>query len=259
MSEILLEVKNLSVHFGGLRAVDGVSFSVANGEILGLLGPNGAGKTTCFNALSGVYKATAGEIFLSGRKVNGQPPYRMAQIGIGRTFQIVRPFANLSVLENVMVPLGGNPYRGNFFRSLAAYQKKHVIDNALEILTWVGLEKSARDKAASLPIGSLRRLEIARALALRPKLLLLDESFSGLRHSEIVQIESLVRGVRERGISVLLIEHNMKVAMALSDRVVVFDRGKKLAEGLPSVIAANPSVIEAYLGGSDYGKSDDVA
>ncbi|MDR3254542.1 MAG: ABC transporter ATP-binding protein [Synergistaceae bacterium] len=253
MSRALLEVHGISVVFGGLRAVDDVSFEIHDREILGLLGPNGAGKTTCFNAISGVYPPTLGDILLDGARTNGAPPHGMARLGVGRTFQIVRPFSGLSVRENVIVALGGPRYRGNLLRSLTSWRKKGIADEAGAILDRVGLLDVADRTSGQLPIGSLRRVEIARALALSPRLLLLDESFSGLRSTEIAQIEELIRSIREDGVSVLLIEHNMKVAMGLSDRVVVLDHGRKLAEGKPSEVASNQAVIEAYLGRGERG------
>ena len=254
MSDALLAIKKLSIHFGGLKAIDDVSFEVKKSEILGLLGPNGAGKTTCFNAISGIYRPTAGEILLEDTRMDGLTPYQVAEMGIGRTFQIVKPFAGLTVLDNVIIPLGLEHHRGNILRSFVKYGEKSVIDEAQALLDRVGLADQGGRRAGLLPIGSLRRLEIARALALKPKILLLDESFSGLRHNEITQIEELVRDIKGRGISVLLIEHNMKVAMSLSDRIVVLDHGNKLAEGLPCEIASNQAVIEAYLGKGESGR-----
>ena len=248
MSAELLSVRDLSIQFGGLKAVDGVDFDMNHGEILGLLGPNGAGKTTCFNMISGVYRPTRGEIRFQGARTDGLAPHQMAALGIGRTFQIVKPFATLSVRENVCIALGGNRYRGNLLGSFRFWRRPSVLEEAERILRDVGLGDRMDQRAGLLPIGNLRKLEIARSLALHPKLLLLDESFSGLRHEEIEQIEVLVRRIREQGISILLIEHNMKVAMGLSDRIVVLDHGRKLAEGLPQEISRNPEVIEAYLG-----------
>lgn len=248
MSSALLTVKNLSIRFGGLKAVEGVSFEVRSGEIMGLLGPNGAGKTSCFNAISCVYKPTHGEIYLEGRRIDGLSSNKAAKRGIGRTFQVVKPFSGLTVLENVVVPLGVGHLQGNLLRSFAPYGTRRVLDEARAILETVGLEALADRQSGLLPIGNLRRLEIARALALKPRLLLLDESFSGLRYAEIARIEDLVRDIRNRGIAVLLIEHNMNVAMSLCDRIVVLDHGAKLAEGLPREIAKNQAVVDAYLG-----------
>ncbi len=250
MSEPLLSLKEVSMHFGGLKALDRISFELHEGEILGLIGPNGAGKTTCFNTISGVYRPTAGMILFGGVRTDGLPPQKMAALGIGRTFQIVRPFPNLTVLENVIVALGLGCYR-EIIPSCSSWRGKVTREKAMELLSKVGLKDAATQKAGLLPLGNLRRLELARALALNPRLLLLDESFSGLRHEEISMQEQLVRQTRASGISVLLIEHNMRVAMGLSDRLVVLDHGLKLAEGKPESIRKNPDVIRAYLGKGD--------
>lgn len=254
MARPLVSVKELSKQFGGLKAVDDVSFEIYPGELLGLLGPNGAGKTTCFNMISGVYKPTAGEIRIDDSRTDGLPPHKMAAMGVGRTFQVVKPFSGLSVMDNVIVALGVDIYP-HFFRALAPWNTQKTRDKAMEILTMVGLEKEAQMRAGLLPLGNLRKLEIARAMALDPRLLLLDECFSGLRHEEIKVIEDLIRSIQDKGVAILLIEHNMKVAMGLSQRIVVLDHGRMLAQGTPAEITANPAVIEAYLGkgGADNG------
>jgi branched-chain amino acid transport system ATP-binding protein len=247
MNRPLLDITGLSKHFGGLRAVDGVSFQVRRGEILGLLGPNGAGKTVCFNLVSGVYKPTAGKIVFDGRRTDGLPPHVIAGLGIGRTFQIVRPFAHLTVLENVIAARGIARYRNlpNIWSSWKTLAERR---EALHLLEQVGLAELAERRAGLLPLGNLRRLEIARAIAVGGKLILLDESFSGLRHEEIAHLEALIRAIRADGLTVLLIEHNMRVAMGLCDRLVVLHHGRKLAEGRPAEIRADEAVIEAYLG-----------
>jgi branched-chain amino acid transport system ATP-binding protein len=247
MNQPLLELNAVSRHFGGLRAVDDVSFSLQRGEILGLIGPNGAGKTVCFNLISGVYKSTAGRIVFDERRIDGLSPDRIAELGIGRTFQIVKPFASLTVLENVLVAAGIARYRaltGVWSSWKTAAEKR----KAMELLDRVGLSELAGRRSGLLPLGNLRRLEIARALAVGRKLILLDESFSGLRHEESAQLEALIRSIRKAGLTVLLIEHNMRVAMSLCDRLVVLEHGHKLAEGPPAEIRRNEAVIEAYLG-----------
>jgi len=245
--EMILQVQDLSRHFGGLKAVDGVSFHVKKGEILGLIGPNGAGKTTCFNVISGVYKPTAGSIYLAGERIDGLPAHDIASKGIGRTFQIVRPFAGMTARRNVLVGLGMPRYR-SLSKSWPVFNTEANREHAAEFLRDVGIEDLAETPSATLSLGNLRRLEIARALALEPRLLLLDESFSGLSQEEIGKMMRLVERIRDRGISVLLIEHNMRVAMTLCRRLVVLDHGRKLAEGSPEEIRSDEGVIEAYLG-----------
>ncbi len=243
----LLDIRNVSRHFGGLKAVDGVSFRVHQGEIVGLIGPNGAGKTTLFNLISGFLKPTGGEIYFRGHAVHGKRPNEIARLGVGRTFQIVKPFAELSVRDNVLAGMGHDIYP-SLQAFLHHYHTPSAIARANTILEDVGLAVYADARADTLPIGLQRRLEIARALALSPILLLLDESAAGLTHEEASELAALIRDLRERGITILLVEHNMRFAMNLCERIVVLNQGRILAQGSPEEIQRNPAVIEAYLG-----------
>ena len=254
MNETLLAVKEVSKYFGGLKALDRIDFEVKSGEILGLIGPNGAGKTVCFNLISGVYGSSSGKIMFNGRRTDGTASHQVAKLGVGRTFQIVKPFASLSVLENVLVARGIARYQ-NFAKIWSSWKSNSERQKGLKMLERVGLADLAHRKAGLLPLGNLRRLEIARALTVGTRLILLDESFSGLRHEEITNLEALIRGIRDDGTAVLLIEHNMRVAMKLCDRLVVLDHGRKIAEGSPEAIRQDERVVEAYLGRKEAGNA----
>lgn len=243
----LLEISALTKEFDGLRALDRVTFFAEGAEILGLIGPNGAGKTTLFNLISGIYAPTGGEIRFQGTSTLKRKPHQISHMGIGRTFQIVRPFPNLDVETNVLVAFGHRFYP-SLPRSIRSYLRPDIQDEVRGLIDKTGLRPHARQLAKNLPLGLKKRLEIARALALNPRLLLLDEPSAGLRYEESVQLMELIRRVREQGIGVLLIEHNMQVVMDLCQRIVVLDHGSKIAEGTPGEIRSNPKVIQAYLG-----------
>lgn len=247
---MLLEVKNLSKEFDGLRALDQVSFIAHEGEILGIIGPNGAGKTTLFNIISGIYAPSDGEIFFQGKSILRMKPHQISRLGVGRTFQIVRPFLNLDVETNVLVAYGHHFY-SNLLESIESFQKGEVLKEIQSLLERTGLHSYGRQLAKNLPLGIKKRLEIARALALHPRLLLLDEPSGGLRFEESIQLMDLIRQICAQGIGILLIEHNMQVVMDLCKRIVVLDHGSKIAEGSPEEIRSNPRVIEAYLGKSE--------
>jgi branched-chain amino acid transport system ATP-binding protein len=243
----MLQTRNLTRRFAGLTAVNDVSLEVRSGEVFGVIGPNGAGKTTFFNMLSGIVPATSGDIVFKGKPIQKLQPHRIARLGIGRTFQIVRPFSELTVLENVLAAVGVR-YCSNFFSALDQSRRRKHRDVARALLQRAHVDRYEHELAGNLPLGVLRRLEIARALGLRPDLLLLDESFSGLSHREVLDLVELVRELRADGMTVILIEHNMQVTMNLCDRVAVLDRGEKIAEGRPAEITNDRRVIAAYLG-----------
>ena len=238
MNASLLEVREVSKHFGGNKAVNRVSFSVGSREIFGLIGPNGSGKTTLFNCITGYYPLTSGEVVFDGHRIAGLAPDRVCRLGLVRTWQRVKPLVNLSVLENVMV--------GAFARTHVAAEARRNAERQLEI---VGLADYASKPAGALPIGLKKKLELARALATEPKMVLLDEICGGLNHTETDNLLGIIRDIRKNGAAVVFIEHDMKAVTGICDRIIVLNSGEKLAEGLPSEITSNPAVITAYLGG----------
>lgn len=246
----ILEVQGLSRRFGGLTAVAGVSFSLGAGEIRGLIGPNGAGKTTTFNVISGFYPPSAGRVLFAGRDVSGWPTHRVAALGLVRTFQHSTLFHELTVLENVLVGRHLAARRGLFSALLGRDRAAEAAarEAARELLCFFGLEARAEEAAGVLPHGLQRRLGLAVALAAEPRLLLLDEPFTGMNPEETREMMELVRRVRARGVTILLVEHDMAAVMGLCDRITVLNFGRLLVEGTPAQVRAHPEVIEAYLG-----------
>lgn len=235
----ILQIQGVSKHFGGLQALSEISFDLPQGQILGLIGPNGAGKTTLFNAINGIYPPEEGRVIFRGQDITGWKPYQVARLGLARTHQIVQPLNELTVLQNVMA----GACFGHEHRPLN--QAREIAD---EVLAFVGLAKWHDGLAASLNVAEKKRLELARALAARPYLLLLDEVLAGLNPAEIAEMVEVVRQIREQGVTILIIEHVMHALMNVSDRVIVLDYGEQIAEGTPEEVANNPQVIEAYLG-----------
>lgn len=233
----MLRVDNVSRFFGGLAALTDVSFEVQKGEILGLIGPNGAGKTTMFNVVNGFYAPSRGDVYFNQKKISGLKPHQICKMGVARTFQVVKPLQRMSVLDNVIASA--------FLRVKSRARAEEI---AQETITFTGLYDDRDVISKGLPLGKRKKLEIARALATQPEMLLLDESFAGLNPAELDDSIGIIRKIKERGITIMIIEHHMKVIMAISDRIVVLSYGQKLAEGTPHEIANNSLVVEAYLG-----------
>lgn len=248
----LLEVKDLSIHFGGVKAVQNVSFHIDAGIVYSVIGPNGAGKTTLFNLITGVYKPTTGEIRLDGEAIQGKSPNELAERGVARTFQNLQICMNMSAIENVMVGahlrLDRNVLKAALRWPSLRRRDRELRSEAADLMRFVGLENHIHARADALSYGVLKRLEIARALAMKPRLIFLDEPAAGLNPKETIEVDRLVRKIADAGITVVLVEHDMKMVMNLSDRILVLDYGRKLTEGTAAEVRQNPDVIAAYLG-----------
>jgi len=251
----MLKLSHVSKHFGGLAVLQDVSFEVPAGSVFGLIGPNGAGKTTVFNLITGLLAPTGGEIALAGKSLLGMAPHRITRLGLGRTFQNIRIFKEMSLLDNVIVGMHAHLDYGlpAWLLSLPGFraQERRARDRATELLSWVGLDSNAADLADNLSYGDQRKLELARALATEPKLLLLDEPVAGMNASEKVELLTQVRTIAQRGYTIFMIEHDMRFVMGLCEQIAVLNFGRVIAQGTPDQIRCDPQVIEAYLGRDD--------
>jgi len=252
VTDLILQVQEVSISFGGLKAMEEVSFDLPRGRITALIGPNGAGKTTTINIISGIYRPQKGRVFFKGQSVTGQRPYRLACLGLTRTFQNIQIFQNMTVLENVMVGLHSRTQKeflsSLFFLPGVRQEEREIERKAWEILDFFNLRNQGPWPAASLSYGDQKRIEMARALASQPDLILLDEPVAGLNMTETLEVAQLIRRICAQGISVLLVEHDMNLVMKISDQIVVLNFGQKIAEGPPEAIQKDPQVLAAYLG-----------